>query len=417
MASSDHAWRSAATAAAVPWLAFAGGAAGAALADALGLTSADERFALVGLGLALPLLLADLLRRRAKGRLVLAALGAPWIGALVFPRSPIALSWLAGGVLCMGVVALVHAGRRAWPLGASAPTRVALTLVAVGPGLYLWLAAATVLVNTELAMAPVRLAHQRPETAADELDVSLLTDDDYGIEGTYTPGAPGAGAVLLVHGVADGRGRWLPWVGRLRQARLHVLRIDLRAHGRSDGAVVTYGQREVRDVAGALAWLRAHPSIDHDRLALVGTSMGGGIVLAASGRARVRAVVALAPASSYGRLVEQRTALLGPAATPVLNASAWLAIGMGQTPMTDWRPADSMSRRTPILVAHGTADTTIPIAMSRELAAARPNVELVELGCGHDDIPAATAATPTWARVHAFLTEHGVGGEVSAPSP
>ncbi|MCA9607313.1 MAG: alpha/beta fold hydrolase, partial [Myxococcales bacterium] len=292
--------------------------------------------------------------------------------------------------------------------GASVPSRVGLVLVGAGPGAYLLGAAAVVLVNTLLAVAPVRLAHQRPSIADDERAVSLTTRDGYAIEGTATRGADGAGAVLLVHGVADGRDRWLPWVARLRAMRLHVLRIDVRGHGRSDGGFVTYGQRETADVDAALAWLRGQPGVDREHVVMVGTSMGGGTVLAASRDAPVVAAIALAPASSYPRLVAQRTAFLGPLAPFVLNGSAHLARALGQIPMTDWRPTDRMSRTLPFLVAHGTDDGTIPITLSRELAATRPNVSLYELGCGHDDIPAATAADAHWPRMRAFLAAHGL---------
>ncbi len=399
----------AARAALVPLLAVLGGALGALAADALRLTGADDRFAAVGLGIATPLVLGHLLRRGARLRGLVLCLSLPLLVVPLLPRSSIALSWLSGGILFLGTLAVFHAGRAAWSLGGTVPSRAGYAALAAGPGLYLLTAAGVVIVNTQLVVAPVRLFHQRPAIAADERPVSLRTRDGYAIEGTYTAGAPGAGAVLLVHGVADGRDRWLPWVDRLRAARLHVLRIDVRGHGRSEGAVILYGQREVQDVLTGLAWLRARPAIDRDAVAMVGTSMGGGLVLAASERAPVRAAIALAPASSYSRLVAQRTALLGPLAAPVLNGSARLARAMGQRPMTDWRPADRMSRTLPFLVAHGAADRTIPLALSRELARAHANVELVELGCGHDEIPAVTAGAPNWDRFAEFLAVHAIG--------
>lgn len=402
-------WREAAGAALVPLLAVLCGAVGALVADALALTSVDDRFAAVGLGIAAPLLLGHVLRPDAKARLLVGALGLPWLLALFFPRSPIVLGWLAGGILFLGAAAVVRAGRAAWPLGATVPSRFGLALLGAGPGAYFWVAAAIVLVNTLLAVAPVRLGHQRPSVAGDEREVTLHARDGYAIEGTYTEGADGAGAVLLVHGVADGRDRWLPWVDRLRAMHLHVLRIDLRGHGRSDGAFVTYGQRETADVDAGLAWLGAQPGVDRARVAMVGTSMGGGIVLAASERAPVVAAIALAPASSYPRLVAQRTAFLGPLAPFVLNGSAHLARAIGERPMTGWAPAARMSRTLPFLVAHGTEDRTIPIALSRELAASHANVDLYEVRCGHDDIPAATAADGQWPQFRAFLAAHGLG--------
>lgn len=406
MSSSDAAWRAAAVAALVPLLAVAGAAAGALAADALGLTSADARYVAVALGAAIPLLLGHVLRPDAKLRAATAVAGAGWIAAVVMPRSAIAVTWLSGGLLCMGVVAVAHAARAAWRLGGVTASRAGLAALAAGPGLYFLIAAGVLMVNNQMIVAPVRLFHRSPPIADDEEAVTLRTEDGYRLEATYTPGDPGAGGVALIHGVSDGRERWRPWVRRLRDMGLHSLRIDVRGHGRSEGAVVTYGQREDADVRAAVAWLRARPEVDAERVIVVGTSMGGGTVLAATRGLPVRAAIAMAPASSYPRLVQQRTALLGPLAVPVLNGTAHVARAMGQQPMTTWRPADQMSRTLPILIAHGRADATIPIALSRDLARRRPNVGLYELDCGHDEIPAVTANEPHWRTMRIFLLAH-----------
>ncbi len=395
-------WRRASLAALGPLLAVVGGGVGSFVAHALELHGADDRLAAVGLGIALPLLASYGVRPRARLRWLVGLLGLPWLAVFAAPRSAIVISWLAGGILFLGFEAVVHAARATWELPVPRPARAGLLVVGVGPGLYFWSAAAVVLVNTVLIAAPVRLAHLSPHVGADEATVSLLTADGYRIEGTFTAGAAGAGGVVLVHGVADGRDRWLPWIERLRELRMHALRIDARAHGRSDGAVVTYGQREGADLLAALAWLRAREGVDRSRLFAVGTSMGGGTVLAASDRMPVAGAVVLAPASSYPPLVERRTGLLGPLAPFVLNGSAHLAVAAGQRPMTRWRPRRHMSRTLPVLVLHGTHDETIPIRLSRELSE-RANVRLIELDCGHDDIPAATSREPAWRDIRAFL--------------
>jgi len=402
----DAAWRSAAVASLVPLLAVAGAAIGALAADALDLTSADARYVAVGLGAAVPLLLGHVLRPDAKLRAVTAVAGAAWLAAIALPRSALAVTWLSGGLLCMGAVAIGHAARSAWRVGAVTASRVGLAALAAGPGLYFLAAASVLMVNNQMVVAPVRLFHLAPPLADGEEAVTLRTADGYRLEATYAPGEPGAGAVALIHGVSDGRERWRPWVRRLRDMGVHSLRIDVRGHGRSEGAVVTYGQREHADVRAAVAWLRARPGVDPARVIVVGTSMGGGSVLAATRGLPVRAAIAMAPASSYPRLVRQRTALLGPLAVPVLNGTAHVARAMGQQPMTTWRPIDRMSRTLPILIAHGRADATIPIELSRDLARRRPNVGLYELDCGHDEIPARTANEPHWRTMRIFLLAH-----------
>ena len=395
--------RRAAVAVAAPLASVAGGAMGSILADAEGLDSVDTRFVAVSLGAAVPLFVALVARGDMRRRRALAALGLPWVGALLWPRSSVAASWLSASLLLLGAEAIVHAARCAAALGASTTSRVGLGLLVGLPGLYGWLAAAVVLVNTQLVIVPVRVIHQDPSRGVDERFVTLRTDDGYALEATYTRGTTATG-IVLTHGVSDARDRWLPWVERLRERGVHALRFDLRAHGRSEGAVCTYGQREVADVRAAVRWLRARPGVE--RVAVVGASMGGGVVLAASPDLDVPAIVALAPASDYAVLVRERTALLGPLGGPILSASARIAGAMGQRPMREWIPRARMTSALPVLVFHGTADGTIPIALSRRLAREHANVTLHELaGVEHDEIN-ARVASDAWGVVWPFLERH-----------
>src|SRR5690606_5425861 len=124
------------------------------------------------------------------------------------------------------------------------------------------------------------------------------TEDGLHLGATYTEGRPGAPGVVLAHGVADSRTRLAPWAQRLSERGYHVLRFDFRAHGTSEGAVCTYGQREASDVRAAVTTLRSLAGVDDDRVAVVGASMGGGSVLAAApALPGVRVLVLLAPAS------------------------------------------------------------------------------------------------------------------------
>lgn len=398
-------------------------AAGATLASLAPVAGADARFALVTSGMAWPLAIARALRpgASARSRWVVALLALPWLGAIAAPRSTLALTWLSGGVLFLGVDALAHAARTSWRLARPLPARLALSAVGAAPGLYLWVAAGVVLFNTQLAIAPVKLAHQRPATDPGERAVTLHTDDAYALGATYTPGEDGAPGIVLTHGVADGRTRFLPWAHRLREDGYHVLRYDLRGHGTSEGAVVTYGQRERVDLRAAIAWLREAPGVDGSRIGLAAASMGGAVTLAAlpdlaaDPRSGVRCAVLLAPASFFPELVAQRVAFLGPLAPFVLNGSAVVARAMGQTPMTAWDPV-ARPPGLPVLVLHGTADRTIPPALSERLAARDAEVELQLLpGVGHDEIPAVVAAQ-RWDRVRGFLTDHlGEAPPLSSP--
>ncbi|HVR53127.1 MAG TPA: hypothetical protein VMS38_25615, partial [Pseudorhodoferax sp.] len=77
------------------------------------------------------------------------------------------------------------------------------------------------------------------------------------IDAWYLPAQPQQGAVILVHGRDAGRGEGgkgpsLALADRLRDVGMSVLLIDLRGHGRSSPARLSYGWHERHDVLGAV---------------------------------------------------------------------------------------------------------------------------------------------------------------------
>lgn len=106
-------------------------------------------------------------------------------------------------------------------------------------------------------------------------------------------------AVLLCHGFGAIKEARLDAYGdRFAQAGFAVLAFDYRHFGGSEGEPRHLGsvKRQLQDIAAALAYLRAQPCVDPERIALWGTSFGGGHVITAAARdPHVAAVVAQCP--------------------------------------------------------------------------------------------------------------------------
>ncbi|MFG2470104.1 alpha/beta hydrolase family protein [Streptomyces canus] len=148
-----------------------------------------------------------------------------------------------------------------------------------------------------------------------------------------------------------------------------VLHIDYRNHARSDkdpdnDVGLRLGYTE--DVIGAAMALRSsgRPEIDTDRLGLLGRSMGGGVVyntlVVAPGL--FDAAVAYAPVSA--RPEENIDQFQRPEGDPLV-AEIESAHGTPETNPRFWRevsPLTYVDRVTePLLIHHGTTDTTCPI--------------------------------------------------------
>jgi uncharacterized protein len=201
---------------------------------------------------------------------------------------------------------------------------------------------------------------------------------------------PGRGRtwVIFVHGRGATRRvalRVLPTVTRLGFPSLDITyRNDLGLPQSADG-LYNLGSTEWQDLQAAARW-----ALDHGarRLVLVGWSMGGAIVSefmhASPLASRVAALVLDAPVLDWNATVSlggDRAGLPG-FVTWVGGEIASHRIGI------DFSAYDQIKRahefHVPILLFHGTADTTVPIGPSRAFAAALPRlVTFVQTGAGH----------------------------------
>jgi fermentation-respiration switch protein FrsA (DUF1100 family) len=204
-------------------------------------------------------------------------------------------------------------------------------------------------------------------------------------------------AILLLHGYSGSIAPDLVEYGPFLRRTANVLGIDFRGHGDSDPGPSTFGMLETEDVAGALAWLGERGIT---RVALFGTSMGGmaaitsvavlgdGRLAAADSdpsptRAAIDAprpvVVAVVTDSTAPEVAlpvarRLRTPLRGFVAGQLFDAAAK---SLGADPR-DTEPGRviGLLEPVPLLLIHGAADTTVPLADAQRLAAlAGPNAE------------------------------------------
>ena len=232
-------------------------------------------------------------------------------------------------------------------------------------------------------------------------------------------------AILLLHGWSGSIAPDLVEYGPFLRRTAGVLGLDFRGHGESDDAPTTFGLHEVEDVAGALDWLgeRGITSV-----ALFGTSMGGITALAS--------IVVLGDGSLPSAdlepdpLAEDRSAprprivaAVGDSVPPqlttaVANRMRWpfrgfLAAQMFEAAARrlggDMRATEpiriiGLTEPVPLLLIHGAADTTVPLAAGNRLAAAAgPNAQHFVIPVAGHAGGHATAPAEYEARVGAFL--------------
>lgn len=227
--------------------------------------------------------------------------------------------------------------------------------------------------------------------------VRLRSRDGLRLAGRWLPVDPGEPdwtpdpheAVVLLHGytgsIAPDLVEYAPFLRRTAG----VLGLDFRGHGDSDDGPTTFGLLEVEDVAGALAWLGERGI---SRVALFGTSMGGiaaiaAVVVLGDGSLAGADVDVDAPRSPAPAPRPAIVAVVGDSVAPELEVPIASRLTGPFRRFTAARLFDAAARRlgadpratepariiglvepVPLLLIHGEADATVPVADGRRLA-------------------------------------------------
>ena len=192
-----------------------------------------------------------------------------------------------------------------------------------------------------------------------------------------------APTLLYLHGTFRNLYQNLPKIDALREAGFAVLAVDYRGWGDSTPLIPSEATIYA-DAAVAwaeLEWRQADPR----KRVIYGHSMGGGVAVElASGKRHGADYAALILESTFTRMPD------------VATAAGWLGALASYFASQKF---DSMAKigrvDAPVLMLHGAADTTVPVALGRQLRdAAPPGTRWVEIPGGshsrlQSDAPAA----------------------------
>lgn len=215
-------------------------------------------------------------------------------------------------------------------------------------------------------------------------------DENLTLHGWLLPGTIDGTVIIMVHG--NGYNRDDPTIGTLDIASelvrhgYSVLMFDLRGYGESDGATVSGGYYEKRDVEGAAAFVK---QLGYENIGVIGFSLGAvSTLLAAAEDEDIDVVVA---DSSYADLND----IMGPEFKKRTKAPAFflrpilfmidIMYGVDFAAIRPIAAVPEIFPR-PILFIHGENDDMIPVAHAERLyeAADNPSDELwIVPGAGH----------------------------------
>jgi fermentation-respiration switch protein FrsA (DUF1100 family) len=224
-------------------------------------------------------------------------------------------------------------------------------------------------------------------------DVSFPSADGVKLTGWFIPATTPSSTTLIVqHGVGSNHGDMLPNTACLhREGRWNLLYFNFRGHGDSEGRVTSLGPLELRDLQGALAFLKEHKPQASQRIGIYGHSLGAAVALVGAARfSELAAVVAESSFASISLTVRNFGRIFHgipyfPFVPLALMLTSWrLGLRMGH-----FNPVESISliAPRPVFLIQGERDLRIPMSDFQALwnAARDPKEQWVVPGADHGD--------------------------------
>ena len=195
-------------------------------------------------------------------------------------------------------------------------------------------------------------------------EVTFKSTDGISLAGWWIPAPDSDRAIIQLHGHGGSMDPDIQYLLAWNAAGFNVLMFDLRAHGRSQGCISTFGYLERHDVQGAIQFLKEEKGIK--RMALVGFSLGG--IVAILSAPRCPEVVAVVEDGAPARLksaltvwgIEHHLPFWAAKSLPwmaILGASLRVGVHLFRYEPVRW--IEKISPR-PLMIIHGELDQYCP---------------------------------------------------------
>jgi alpha-beta hydrolase superfamily lysophospholipase len=218
--------------------------------------------------------------------------------------------------------------------------------------------------------------------------LTFKSDSGATLKGWVIEGEPGRGVVVLLHGLRGNRLQTLERARLLNRQGMSALLFDFQAHGESSGRQITFGYLESRDAQAAVRL--AKERWPHERIGVLGISLGGAAAVLADPPLPVNAMVLEMVYADIHRAIENRMAhYLGNWArglTPVLEWQLQPRLGVGAETLRPLMCVPGL--HVPKLFIVGERDRHTTLRESQELfqAACQPKDLWVVAGAQHEDL-------------------------------
>ncbi len=219
--------------------------------------------------------------------------------------------------------------------------------------------------------------------------VSITSYDGLTLRGTYYEQYEGAPVEIMFHGYRGYSERDLcGGLNRCHALKRNVLAVDHRAHGDSDGHVITFGIKERHDVKSWAEYAYGRFG-DNVKILITGISMGASSVLMASSIDLPKTVVGVIADCGFSSANEIICSVIKSMHLPPKIFYPFVKIGariFGRFDIEETSAEQELKRaKLPVMLIHGDSDELVPCSMSvKNKKACRSYCELeIFEGAGH----------------------------------
>lgn len=195
-------------------------------------------------------------------------------------------------------------------------------------------------------------------------DVWIRSDDGLHLHGKYYAGQPGAPVQIMMHGYKSGAERDFCGGAQIAvQGGYHVLLVDQRAHGKSEGRCLTFGIQERYDCRAWVNYAAGRFGAD-TKILLYGVSMGAATVLMAGGLNLPRNVVGIVADCGYSSPAAIIRKVIRDQHLPIFPVYQLIRLGgklFGGFDLESATVTDALAHcDIPVLLIHGGDDRFVP---------------------------------------------------------
>lgn len=231
---------------------------------------------------------------------------------------------------------------------------------------------------------PLQDIYQANDYSLKEKQMYLTTEDGLKIWTSEIYTSKPKAVIIYLSGIAQPSITYFYGHAKLMQEHgFASILLEVRGHGKSDGARITLGYEELLDVKAVVTYIRSNASYDNVPIVLHGVSMGGAASINAFGQIKeIDGLIAMSAYSSFEDVVidllhsYRVPDFLLRLEKPLLSAALKLLYGKEAVEnLTPLKQIKNTNER-PVLLIACTGDTNVPVSSTLRLQEANPEAQI-----------------------------------------